>query len=274
MEANPSNSGMTPSLRRIVNGYLKNVPPAALGLFVQLCAFCMAYGLVYLLRGFSVYETDLLTIQFALLQGVIALLISLLSRLALWWHFIHIGFAPALIGALSLSISPAWFFFAFALMTMIYWNTFRTQVPLYLSSQKAGQAIAKLLPERAGFHFIDLGSGLGSLLAQLHTLRSNGIYRGIESAPLPFLFSWLRSRLNPACQTFWGSLWAHNLSTYDVVYAYLSPVPMEDLWRKACSEMRPGTLFISNTFTIPSVNPTSVVQLDDFNQSTLYIWRM
>jgi hypothetical protein len=64
------------------------------------------------------------------------------------------------------------------------------------------------------------------------------------------------------------------LAKYDVVYAYLSPVPMADLWKKARLEMRPGSLFVSNGFIVPDVWPTQAIALGDRVGSTLYIWRM
>jgi hypothetical protein len=32
------------------------------------------------------------------------------------------------------------------------------------------------------------------------------------------------------------------------VYAFLSPVPMAEVWRKASTELRPGALLVSNSF--------------------------
>jgi hypothetical protein len=98
----------------------------------------------------------------------------------------------------------------------------------------------------------------------------------VESAPLPFLWSWLRIRLGGYrnCNVRWGSLWNHDLAQYDVVFAYLSPVPMERLWRKARAEMRPGTIFISSTFAVPEQTPHGTVQVDDLHHSELLIWRM
>jgi hypothetical protein len=60
----------------------------------------------------------------------------------------------------------------------------------------------------------------------------------------------------------------------DVVYAYLSPVPMARLWCKVCEEMPSGSRFISNTFPVPGVEPERVVELDDFHHSRLYVYRV
>ena len=103
----------------------------------------------------------------------------------------------------------------------------------------------------------------------------HGSYHGIETAILPCWISKLRALLSRQdCQFEWESIWQHDLSGYDVVYAYLSPVPMPRLWEKARREMRPGSLFISNTFTVPSIEPDRCIRLDDFSSAVLYIWRM
>lgn len=251
---------------------VKTLPPAFQALFVQLFALGICYLFIPLLNVFL--EGNISPILGAFVMGSVALGLSHLLNFAPWWHIINFVFAPALIGTLYLQVTPEYFLLAFILMVTVYWSTFRSQVPLYLSSRKAWQAISLLLPPQQGFRFVDLGSGLGGLLGYLHQVRPDATYHGIENAPLPFFISWLRFRFTKNLQSSWGDFWTHNLTGYDVVYAYLSPVPMMELWKKARSEMRPGTLFISNTFNVPGVNPTHVIALDDFNQSTLYIWRM
>jgi hypothetical protein len=161
-------------------------------------------------------------------------------------------------------------------MLVVYWSTFRTQVPLYLSSNKVWQALETRLPTEQPFTFVDLGSGIGGVLTYLAQSHPLGRYHGVESAPLPFVWSWLRIKLagHGRCTVHWGSLWNCDLSQYDVVFAYLSPVPMNDLWNKAKQEMRPGSLFVSNTFAVPDHPPQESVTVDDLHHSTLYIWRM
>jgi hypothetical protein len=110
-------------------------------------------------------------------------------------------------------------------------------------------------------------------LAQTHP---QGSYHGVEAAPLPFLWSWLRIKLGgyQQCSVHWGSLWDCDLAQYDVVFAYLSPVPMEALWSKAKQEMRPGSLFISNTFAVLDHPPQESITVEDLHRSTLFLWRM
>ena len=251
---------------------LKNFPPAITALMLQ----CAAAALVLLAEFTGLHGSPLLL---ALLCGLLAAAFSFLAGLAKWWLLIQLVFAPAMVLMLAVELPPGIFLGAFLILLLVYWSTFRTQVPLYLSSNKVWHAMECLLPAAKtdpGFTFMDLGSGLGGVLTHLAKVRPDGLYAGVEAAPLPFLWSWLRIKLGGYrnCRVRWGSLWGCDLSQYDVVFAYLSPVPMEKLWHKARAEMRPGTLFISSTFAVPDQSPHETVQVDDLHRSTLLIWLM
>ena len=251
---------------------IQNLPPIFQALLVQLSAIVI-YALLFPLLGVALAE-NVSPVVGAFVLGGFALVLSFLLNFERWWHLINFLLTPALILTLYLPIPPVYFLLAFVGMVAVFWSTYRTQVPLYLSSHHAFQAISLLLPEHLNFRLIDLGSGLGGLLAHVKKVRSDGVYHGIENAPLPILISWLRFLFVKNISVSWGSLWRCNLADYDVVYAYLSPVPMAALWDKAKSEMRPGTLLISNTFDIPGIVPSQVIEIEDFNHSVLYLWRM
>jgi hypothetical protein len=246
--------------------------PLLKALVAQFAALLLTFFLVFLIAAVGGRMFSLIPI--ALIQGAIAATFSRYwLKMMPWWLPIQFLFMPALVAGLSFDIAPSWFLLVFLLLLAVYWSVFRTQVPLYLSSRAAWRALAELLPAKSDVRLIDLGSGLGGLLGFLGHIRPQGHYVGIEAAPLPFLLGWLRVRAKN-CDMRYGSFWRHDLAGYDVVYAYLSPVPMADLWRKASAEMRPGTLLISNTFAVPGVIPAETVQVDDFHASTLYIYRI
>ncbi|PIV14869.1 MAG: hypothetical protein COS43_05315 [Gallionellales bacterium CG03_land_8_20_14_0_80_55_15] len=256
---------------------LDKLPPSVIALLLQFAAAALVLTGVRLLG----FQPELLT--FALLCGLLAASFSYLAGLARWWLAIQLAFAPALVLMLTLDIPPGYFLAAFLLMLAVYWSTYRTQVPLYLSSNKVWQALEGLLPSPnnngKGFRFIDLGSGLGGVLTHLARVRPDGEYTGVESAPLPLLWSWLRCKPYRNCQVHWGSIWderlpACHLGQYDVVFAYLSPVPMEQLWHKASREMRPGTVLVSSTFNVPDHTPNERITVNDLHHSTLLVWRM
>lgn len=145
----------------------------------------------------------------------------------------------------------------------------------FFSSQEATRALTSLLPSQQNFSFIDLGCGHGGLLNKLAEGRPDGNFHGIEAALLPCLLGKFQATISTSDKTIqWGDFWQHNLSSYDVVYAYLSPVPMQTLWKKACREMRPGSILISNSFVIPGVRPDKIVELSDFTGSALYLWQI
>lgn len=269
MKPQPASSAKLPPL-------IQRVPPAVIALLLQGAAFILA------LAGANLAGAHLVPLTFALLCGLIAATFSRLVGLARWWLIIQFAFVPALVLMLTLDIPPSFFLAAFLVMLAVYWSTFKTQVPLYLSSNKVWHELEALLPApQAGrsFRFMDLGCGLGGVLTHLARIRPDGHYSGVESAPLPALASWLRTRRHRNCAVHWGSIWddalpACHLAQYDVVFAYLSPVPMERLWHKARAEMRPGSLLVSSTFAVPDQRPDQTISVDDLHHSTLLVWKM
>jgi len=264
---------------------MAKLPPSVTALLLQSLAFLLA---LLCLRIASLSPQPLV---FALLVGALAAVLSHFAGLARWWLPIQLLFAPAVVLMLKLHLPSGFFLAAFLVMLVVYWSTFRSQVPLYLSSKRVWQTLEELLPPAdlsspasqppsAGtgnnFTFMDMGSGMGGVLTHLASVRPDGLYCGVENAPLPYLLSRLRIKLGnySNCRVQWGSLWTCNLAPYDVVFAYLSPVPMAQLWHKVKQEMRPGTLFISNSFAVPEHPPQYSITLDDMHHSTLHIWHM
>lgn len=252
---------------------IQKLPPAVIALSLQFAAFLLV------VIGLGGAGTTLQPMVLSLLCGFIAAALSHFAGLARWWLLIQFLFAPALVLMLKLNIPSGVYLIAFLLMVLVYWSTFRSQVPLFLSSNKVWKTLEELLPasrENNKFSFMDIGSGFGGVLTHLAVARPDGLYFGIENAPLPYYLSrsriWLGNHSN--CHVLWSDLWSCDLASYDIVYAYLSPVPMEKLWHKLKKEMRPGTLFVSNSFTVPHQPPQYSITLDDMQRSTLYIWHM
>ncbi len=252
-----------------MTGARHRLPPAVIALLLQIVGFACA------LLTISLSGLHITALLFALLCGSYAAIFSHIASLARWWLLIQFTFAPLLVLTLSLNLPPAFFLAGFVILLTVYWTTFRTQVPLYLSSNRVWRTLAEHLPANRPINFIDLGSGLGGVLTYLGKVHPQGAYLGVETAPVPFLWSWLRIKLggHRNCAVRWASLWQQDLSQYDVVFAYLSPVPMPALWEKARREMRPGSLFISNSFAVPDQSPHEVLPVKDLHDSRLFLWR-
>lgn len=199
--------------------------------------------------------------------------------------FLHTGIDT------KMNIPPGIYPAAFLVVLLVYWIAFRSRSPLYISSKRVRQTLEELLPpaeqrppsERysadgigKNFTFMDIGSGTGGVLAHLAVVRPDGRYFGVEKAPLPYWLSRLRIKLGKHnnCHVLRDSLWSCDLAPYDVVFAYLSPASMGQLWLKVSNEMRPGSLFISNSFSVPQHPPQYSITLDDLHRSTLHIWHM
>jgi SAM-dependent methyltransferase len=206
-------------------------------------------------------------------QAVAATAAAGALRSARWWLPIHLVFTPLVVAANRLGIAPGWYLAAFVSLVLIYWTSYRTQVPLYLSNRRTAEAIARLLPAKPA-RLLDIGAGTGSLLRDLTRLRPDCGFRGIELAPGPWLAGKLL--LARAARVEWqrADLFSEPWDGYDLVYAFLSPVPMAAVWRKAAAEMRPGSLLVSNSFEVPERTADFVVDVDDRRSTRLLIYRI
>ncbi|MDB5962001.1 MAG: SAM-dependent methyltransferase [Massilia sp.] len=252
---------MSPALLRIWRA------PAVTALLLQGACLPLTYALVWLLLRAG---ADIDYAGAALIQGVLASAASLWRRLAAWWLAIQLLFPLALLGGLGLQL-PSWLFLAlFLIFLLVFWSTFRTQVPYYPSGQRAWNAVAALLPARP-LNFIDVGSGLGGLVLELAARRPDSTFCGIELAPLPWLLSRWRAQGRPNAHFVRGDYETLDFAAFDVVFAYLSPAVMTALFKKASAEMRPGSLLLSYEFCIATKTPDLTIQPDG-GGALLYGW--
>lgn len=242
--------------------------PLADALLAQVLGAVLAGGLI--LPLFPALRAQPLAI--AVLQGMGAALVNHLRRGPLWWLPIHLGFMPLAVLALGLGL-PSWVWLAgFAILLLVFWRTDRSQVPLYLSSGPAGEAVAGLLPAEP-VAVIDLGCGDGGLLRRLARMRPDCRFVGFEHAPLPWAWAWLSCRRLPNVDIRFGDFWPHPLGDYALVHAFLSPAPTQRLWTKASTEMKPNAMLVSNSFAVPGVPPHVTIEVAGDRQSRLYCYR-
>jgi len=263
MSLPPNNANVSSDslLRRLVS------VAAVRALLAQLIAAAIA--LAWLQWGSSIVQH-----QPALLHGCAAAVIGVVLRLPLWWLPINALFVPAAVWLQGLHISSIWFLAVFIVFVALYWTTYRTRVPLFLSNAAACDRLASLLPADSRVRLIDLGCGFGGVLKRLHRLRPATAIVGRELAPLPAWIAWLRLRRIPRADIARQDFWHEDLSEYDLVFAFLSPEPMLRLWRKVCAEMRPGSLFVSHAFAVPGVAPDLTLPVPGSRRAPLYVWRL
>ncbi len=249
-------------------------PPIVVALTAQAVAAVLCFGLAGVLARSGVAGLQIPLILAG--QGVLAAVLGGRWGLASWWIPLQLVLPMAAGAALALDV-PSWIYLlAFAALVLVFWNTTRDRVPLYLTNRPTWQAIADLLPDKQGAQFMDVGAGLGGTLVFLAKTRPDMRFHGVESAPLPFAAAWLRLKLAGAgnAALHFGDMWKTDLSECDVVYAFLSPEPMPALFKKVKAEMPAGSRFISNSFDVPGETPTETRALGDRRRTNLLIWNL
>lgn len=200
-------------------------------------------------------------------------------------RFLFIACAALLIWASMALQPPLWVYPAvFALIFAFYANTVRERVPLYLTNRTTWAAVAQILDDLVlgdpvlDDHvstaaqrpaFVDLGCGLGGMLAYLARAKPDWDIVGVETAPGPYLIAKLRTAFIPNARVLYQSLWKTDLASFDVAYAFLSPAPMPRLHTKVVAEMRPGALFVSNSFWADSQPYDGEIKVSDTRETQL-----
>ncbi|WP_297479483.1 class I SAM-dependent methyltransferase [Ferrovum sp.] len=190
-----------------------------------------------------------------LFQGGIAVLLTLLVKGPKWWLPLHLVFLPALWTLAHGTLAAGWYGAGFVGLGLVYWNTFQSRVPLYLTHRETLAELDRLVREVAPRSFVDLGCGTGTVLCALAAHHPDIRFVGYEVAPVPWLIGKWKSRALTNCTLHRKSFWNISLSEFDLAYAFLSPVPMPALRQKMIREMRPGTFLVSNTFKMPGMFP-------------------
>lgn len=255
-----------------LSGARKRFPPAVLAFFIQLAAIVMVWATYQLCWWLGWGDAPLWGLF--LMQGVFASVLAVVLAMAVWWRWIHGLFPLAILVMLQWQL-PAWLYLlAFIFTVALFWSTYRTQVPFYPSLPATWRKVKELIPEGKMVRVLDIGSGMGGLVLYLSRERPHAHCVGIELAPLPWLISVLFGVLKKSPATFkYGDYQAVKLSEYDIVFAYLSPAAMPDLWRKAELEMRAGSLLISYEFEIPGVTPKWQIQ-ERQDDASIFVWEL
>lgn len=246
----------------------RSAHPLRQALLAQLAGSGLVGGMAYAWPGLVVALWHAV-----LLQAVLAALIGQQLGAPRWWIPLHLGFLPAVLLASQLKIAAGWYLAGFVLLLLVYWRIDRSQVPLYLSNAETAAAVADLLPA-SPCRVVDLGCGHGALLRHLARVRPDCQFVGVEHAPLPWLWAWLAARGQDNLQIRHGDFWQVSLASFDVVYAFLSPVPMARLYALLKAQLSPGSLLVSNSFVVPGVAADAQIKVADQRETQLHCYRM
>ena len=167
----------------------------------------------------------------------------------------------------------------FVLLTAlsIVWTTLQTGISPMMSSGKACQAMLASIDRPANGPLIDLGSGWGTLVIAVARKYPYQHVIGYELSWFPWLVSMMRKyslRLDnlTLCRKDFKNA---ELSNASILFCYLFPGGMVALHKKLKRELLNEILIVSNTFALPSCQPTKVIRLTDVYRTPIYVyyWR-
>jgi hypothetical protein len=216
-----------------------------------------------------------------LFQAIFASSLAYLFQMASWWRLIHFSFPMMVWGMLIVNLPNEIYLIGFIVTLSIFWTSFRTQVPYYPSRLKVWKKVsaitheyqAKQLNQNHPIRLIDIGSGLGGFSMHLARAHKNAKVEGVEVAPLPWVVSWLVALVKRSTAQFkLGNYHQLDFAQYDIIFAYLSPAAMDDLWHKSKQEMRQGCLLISLEFPVQGVAVTQHL-LGEGESPDIYIYQ-
>ncbi|GKT12452.1 MAG: hypothetical protein ISEC1_P1430 [Thiomicrorhabdus sp.] len=242
-----------------------------LALLIQCLALCLLFLGVSIAPYFI--EPPYFAVLLVAAQGGLAALLTYRLGLPYWWRWIQFLMPLGLYAGILLAFDPVWALLILVLVWLFFSNAITERVPLYFTNATTRYALKELVKTKRSVHFVDLGCGFASNVIFMSKQDEVAVSHGVETAPFPYLLSKLRTILFGG-QTFAQDIWKTDLANYDVVYAFLSPEPMEKLWDKVSHEMNAGSLFISNSFAVPSIDPSEVWELADKRRTKLYIYRL
>jgi hypothetical protein len=271
----------TLSFFKPILGYIQKFP-ALLALLTQLLsalfvlASCWLFVNITAYFSFPIFSVPVLLAVF--MQAIVASSISSLLSMASWWRWIHFCFPLVVWAMLMINVPNEVYLAGFLVTLSIFWTTFRTQVPYYPSRRHVWQQVSVMThqfkaQQQKKIRLIDIGSGLGGLSLHLAKEHADATIEGIEIAPLPWFASRLTALYTRSAAYFrLGNYHALNFADYDIIFAYLSPAAMLDLWEKSRQEMRVGSLLISLEFEIPNILPTQHI-VGDGQSPDLYVYQ-
>lgn len=137
------------------------------------------------------------------------------------------------------------------------------------------EEILALVPMRPGQRFYDLGCGEGRVL--IAARQKYGVDAiGYEINGFAYLYARLNNWWHRAGATIrFGNFMQADLSNADVIYCYQASGAIQQLRDKFNRELKPGTIVISNTYTIERwLTPTVVTLGDGIITRNVYLYHV
>lgn len=135
------------------------------------------------------------------------------------------------------------------------------------------EALAMHAPEQ-DMRIAELGSGWGGLAFALTRKFPSAEITGFELSPFPYWFSKIREVFHRRVSFERADFFERDLSAFNVVIFYLTPKLTERLSAKLRRDLKPGSLVISNAFSLPGWEPVQVRESRMFLRIPVYVYRV
>jgi len=158
----------------------------------------------------------------------------------------------------------------------IVWSTFRVGISPMPSSKKARDAIIAMMADTGAGPIYDLGSGWGGLVILLAKKYPDRKIVGYEVSFVPWLVSIFFKKIFRLdnLEIYQQNFLLADLSDASVLVFYLHTNGMREIAQKLTAERRSGGFLISNNFALPSCQPETSMQVNDFYKSPIYRYRL
>lgn len=145
-----------------------------------------------------------------------------------------------------------------------FYNIFFHGYPPFISTsyENIDKIIAEVhINENAVIY--ELGCGRARFLRMIEQAVPKTKLIGVENLFSIYFINFLRLKLQGSkIKLLHKNIFKINLNQADIIFCYLNNTTMLPLGLKLVSECRPGTLIISQAFTVPQLSPNKVIEVN------------
>lgn len=165
---------------------------------------------------------------------------------------------------------------AIAALLSIFWSTLALGISPMPTLPKVTREVLALIPEPLDGEVHELGAGWGTLAWAIAARHPAARVIAWERSPVPFLFLWLRRRLQPRPNVTvrFANLLTADLSRAQLVVAYLWTGGMAALTPKFERELPGGAWVISHTFAWRGKTPETARRAGDLYRTPVFRYRV
>lgn len=171
--------------------------------------------------------------------------------------------------------------FGYLIYSIVVYRLIR--VPFVATPKKYLTKIVSILghelAEKKDLVIYDLGCGTGDFIWAFEEIYGDKIKRivGVEFSPLLIFYAKIKAHFKKSTAIFLQQDFFNvNLSNADLIYLFLVPTVLEQVWQKIIKEGKSGLLVGVLSSPIPKVDYEKAVELKIANQvaSRLYLYRL